>query len=119
MTLNSNTTTATTAAQWNWKHHALTVPLEAFVSLLLDNMPLLHLSSLWQKLPEHFCVDQHQLGYLAAKRNQCLGIANAVFRGCNRNHMHNQHTCVAHCIYFGQTVTSLKLDCIYGPIDKS
>ncbi len=28
---NSNTTTATTAAQWDWKRHALTVPLEAFV----------------------------------------------------------------------------------------
>ncbi|WP_337911653.1 hypothetical protein, partial [Vibrio cholerae] len=31
--LNSNTTTATTAAQWDWKRHALTVPLEAFVKL--------------------------------------------------------------------------------------
>ncbi len=31
--LNSNTTTVTTAAQWDWKRHALTVPLEAFVSL--------------------------------------------------------------------------------------
>ncbi|AKB03794.1 hypothetical protein VAA049_2495 [Vibrio cholerae] len=31
-TLNSNTTTVTTAAQWDWKRHALTVPLEAFVS---------------------------------------------------------------------------------------
>ncbi|AXM49512.1 DUF1196 domain-containing protein [Vibrio anguillarum] len=31
MTLNSNTTTATTAAQWDWKLRALTVPLEAFV----------------------------------------------------------------------------------------
>ncbi|EKK92079.1 hypothetical protein VCHC1A2_3650 [Vibrio cholerae HC-1A2] len=29
--LNSNTTTATTAAQWDWKRRALTVPLEAFV----------------------------------------------------------------------------------------
>ncbi|MDV2319408.1 hypothetical protein, partial [Vibrio cholerae] len=29
--LNSNTTTETTAAQWDWKRHALTVPLEAFV----------------------------------------------------------------------------------------
>ncbi|WP_240507250.1 hypothetical protein, partial [Vibrio cholerae] len=33
MPLNSNTRTATTAAQWDWKRHALTVPLEAFVSL--------------------------------------------------------------------------------------
>ncbi|EGR4455570.1 hypothetical protein DDN31_17520 [Vibrio cholerae] len=29
--LNSNTTTVTTAAQWDWKRRALTVPLEAFV----------------------------------------------------------------------------------------
>ncbi|HFG2018768.1 TPA: hypothetical protein ACGF6W_003706, partial [Vibrio cholerae] len=34
ITLNSNTTTATTAAQWDWKRHALTVPLEAFVSFV-------------------------------------------------------------------------------------
>ncbi|HHY0337408.1 TPA: hypothetical protein ACVU1I_003711, partial [Vibrio cholerae] len=33
-TLNSNTTTITTAAQWDWKRHALTVPLEAFVSFV-------------------------------------------------------------------------------------
>ncbi|HFG1789640.1 TPA: hypothetical protein ACGF4R_003671, partial [Vibrio cholerae] len=32
--LNSNTTTATTAAHWDWKRHALTVPLEAFVSFV-------------------------------------------------------------------------------------
>ncbi|OXX33223.1 hypothetical protein B9J90_15345 [Vibrio sp. V09_P4A23P171] len=31
ITLNSNTTTVTTAAQWDWKRRALTVPLEAFV----------------------------------------------------------------------------------------
>ncbi|EGR4485633.1 DUF1196 domain-containing protein [Vibrio cholerae] len=31
MTLNSNTTTETTAAHWDWKRRALTVPLEAFV----------------------------------------------------------------------------------------
>ncbi|WP_368406563.1 hypothetical protein, partial [Vibrio cholerae] len=30
--LNLNTATATAAAQWDWKRHALTVPLEAFVS---------------------------------------------------------------------------------------
>ncbi|HGS4834072.1 TPA: hypothetical protein ACMDPX_003539, partial [Vibrio cholerae] len=35
ISLNSNTTTATTTAQWDWKRHALTVPLEAFVSILL------------------------------------------------------------------------------------
>ncbi len=32
--LNSITTTVTTAAQWDWKRHALTVPLEAFVSFV-------------------------------------------------------------------------------------
>ncbi|EGQ8476340.1 DUF1196 domain-containing protein [Vibrio cholerae] len=32
---NSNTTTVTTAAQWDWKRHALTVPLEAFVMCVL------------------------------------------------------------------------------------
>ncbi|NOE76631.1 DUF1196 domain-containing protein [Vibrio cholerae] len=31
ITLNPNTTTATTAAHWDWKRRALTVPLEAFV----------------------------------------------------------------------------------------
>ncbi|WP_309368417.1 hypothetical protein, partial [Vibrio cholerae] len=35
ISLNSNTTTATTAAQWDWKRYALTVPLEAFVRYLL------------------------------------------------------------------------------------
>ncbi|TQQ01851.1 hypothetical protein FLL71_20100 [Vibrio cholerae] len=29
--LNSNTTTVTAAAHWDWKRRALTVPLEAFV----------------------------------------------------------------------------------------
>ncbi|EOW9280447.1 hypothetical protein ACK8QL_18750, partial [Vibrio cholerae] len=33
-TQNSNTTTETTAAQWDWKRYALTVPLEAFVSFV-------------------------------------------------------------------------------------
>ncbi|WP_233419492.1 hypothetical protein, partial [Vibrio cholerae] len=39
--LNSNTTTATTAAQWDWKRHALTVPFEAFVRHFLfpENHP--------------------------------------------------------------------------------
>ncbi|HFG1992756.1 TPA: hypothetical protein ACGF6V_003652, partial [Vibrio cholerae] len=32
--LNPNTTTATIAAQWDWKRRALTVPLEAFVSFV-------------------------------------------------------------------------------------
>ncbi|HFN7898073.1 TPA: hypothetical protein ACHG4U_003669, partial [Vibrio cholerae] len=34
LTQNSNTTTATTSAHWDWKRHALTVPLEAFVSFV-------------------------------------------------------------------------------------
>ncbi|WP_316245265.1 hypothetical protein, partial [Vibrio cholerae] len=36
ITLNSNKTTVTTAAQWDWKRHALTVPLEAFVKWRLS-----------------------------------------------------------------------------------
>ncbi|TQO96414.1 DUF1196 domain-containing protein, partial [Vibrio cholerae] len=35
ITLNSITTTVTTAAQWDWKRYALTVPLEAFVMCVL------------------------------------------------------------------------------------
>ncbi|RNE63541.1 hypothetical protein EEJ34_13705 [Vibrio cholerae] len=35
ITLSPNITTVTTAAQWDWKRHALTVPLEAFVKLQL------------------------------------------------------------------------------------
>ncbi|HFG2122003.1 TPA: hypothetical protein ACGF9M_003826, partial [Vibrio cholerae] len=31
---NPNTTTETTAAHWDWKRYALTVPLEAFVSFV-------------------------------------------------------------------------------------
>ncbi|HHS3346867.1 TPA: hypothetical protein ACTGGT_003665, partial [Vibrio cholerae] len=34
ITLNSNTTTETTAAHWNWKRRALKVPLEVFVSFV-------------------------------------------------------------------------------------
>ncbi|WP_222860526.1 hypothetical protein, partial [Vibrio mimicus] len=37
ITQNSNTATVTTAAQWDWKRHALTVPLEAFVMLKLQH----------------------------------------------------------------------------------
>ncbi|TXX76465.1 DUF1196 domain-containing protein [Vibrio cholerae] len=35
ITPNSITTTITTAAHWDWKRHALTVPLEAFVMCVL------------------------------------------------------------------------------------
>ncbi|MBH9742594.1 hypothetical protein CJ419_23585 [Vibrio navarrensis] len=46
ITLNSNTTTATTAAHWDWKRHALTVPLEAFVRhrmpALAPTFPIFH-----------------------------------------------------------------------------
>ncbi|EGR4344356.1 hypothetical protein DDN83_18300 [Vibrio cholerae] len=37
ITLNSTTTTVTTAAHWDWKRRALTVPLEAFVMLKLQH----------------------------------------------------------------------------------
>ncbi|KFE29351.1 hypothetical protein DN31_3944 [Vibrio mimicus] len=36
ITLNSNTTAETTEAHWDWKRHALTVPLEAFVIGILS-----------------------------------------------------------------------------------
>ncbi|EGR2040934.1 hypothetical protein D0B83_18285 [Vibrio cholerae] len=36
ITLNSNTTTVTTTAHWDWKRRALTVPLEAFVMFGAD-----------------------------------------------------------------------------------
>ncbi|RBM62047.1 hypothetical protein DLR71_11370 [Vibrio paracholerae] len=42
ITLNSNATTVTTAAQWDWKRHALTVPLEAFVMFLATMYDLSH-----------------------------------------------------------------------------
>ncbi|RBM32807.1 hypothetical protein DLR63_19310 [Vibrio tarriae] len=35
MTPNSNITTIATAAHWDWKRRALTVPLEAFVMCVL------------------------------------------------------------------------------------
>ncbi|RNE80280.1 hypothetical protein EEJ35_15855 [Vibrio cholerae] len=38
--LNSIATTVTTAAQWDWKRHALTVPLEAFVSFIAHCLPM-------------------------------------------------------------------------------
>ncbi|GHX96307.1 Hypothetical protein VCSRO67_3465 [Vibrio cholerae] len=38
LTQNSNTTTVITAAQWDWKRHALTVPLEAFVMCVVDSI---------------------------------------------------------------------------------
>ncbi|EGR0319852.1 hypothetical protein FK208_17730, partial [Vibrio cholerae] len=53
--LNSNTTTATTAAHWDWKRRALTVPLEAFVSFVAYcfTMALTHL------LERHFTQKHH------------------------------------------------------------
>ncbi len=35
ITQDSNTTTVTTTAHWDWKRRALTVPLEAFVMQLV------------------------------------------------------------------------------------
>ncbi|HGF7156080.1 TPA: hypothetical protein AB5C39_004278, partial [Vibrio mimicus] len=56
ITLNSNTKTVTTAAQWDWKRQALTVPLEALVMLKLQHFTLnqttvLFKSELTQILP--------------------------------------------------------------------
>ncbi|EGR1129928.1 hypothetical protein EDL57_18245, partial [Vibrio cholerae] len=38
---NSDTTAVTTAAQWDWKRRALTVPLEAFVSFVAHCLPMI------------------------------------------------------------------------------
>ncbi|HFG1897100.1 TPA: hypothetical protein ACGF3X_003552, partial [Vibrio cholerae] len=48
---NSITTTETTAAHWDWKRHALTVPLEAFVSFVAHCLPMTCLAHL---LESHF-----------------------------------------------------------------
>ncbi|MEW4466083.1 hypothetical protein, partial [Vibrio cholerae] len=56
ITLNSNTTTEATAAQWDWKHHALTVPLEAFVSFVAYCLPMTFLTHL---LESHFMQMHH------------------------------------------------------------
>ncbi len=47
ITPNSHTTTITTAAQWDWKRHALTVPLEAFVSFVACCLTM---------ISKHFCL---------------------------------------------------------------
>ncbi|EOW0283793.1 hypothetical protein ACN378_003667, partial [Vibrio cholerae] len=49
--LNPNTTTVTTAAQWDWKRHALTVPLEAFVSFVANCLTMTFLTHLFE---DHF-----------------------------------------------------------------
>ncbi|EJL6670173.1 hypothetical protein NMS33_003551, partial [Vibrio cholerae] len=43
---NSNTTTETTAAQWDWKRRALTVSLEAFVSFVAHCLKMTFLTHL-------------------------------------------------------------------------
>ncbi|TXY46154.1 DUF1196 domain-containing protein [Vibrio mimicus] len=40
LTPNSNATAVTTSAQWDWKRHALTVPLEAFVMCVFLMPPI-------------------------------------------------------------------------------
>ncbi|MDV2322951.1 hypothetical protein Q5N31_18260, partial [Vibrio cholerae] len=49
--LNSNTTTATTTAHWDWKRRALTVPLEAFVSFVAHCLTMTFLTHLFE---DHF-----------------------------------------------------------------
>uniref|UniRef100_UPI001C72964C hypothetical protein n=3 Tax=Vibrio cholerae TaxID=666 RepID=UPI001C72964C len=56
ITPNSNTTTATTAAQWDWKRRALTVPLEAFVSFVAHCLTMTFLTHLFE---DHF-TQMHQ-----------------------------------------------------------
>ncbi len=48
ITLNSITTTETTAAQWDWKRYALTVPLEAFVSFVAHCLTMTFLTYLFE-----------------------------------------------------------------------
>ncbi|HGS4506937.1 TPA: hypothetical protein ACMDNZ_003593, partial [Vibrio cholerae] len=48
---NSITTTETTAAQWDWKRYALTVPLEAFVSFVAHCLTMTFLTHLFE---DHF-----------------------------------------------------------------
>ncbi|EQB9045384.1 hypothetical protein ACYVOZ_003420, partial [Vibrio cholerae] len=45
---NSNTTTVTPAAHWDWKRHALTVPLEAFVSFVAHCLKMTFLTHLFE-----------------------------------------------------------------------
>ncbi|ENU9819638.1 hypothetical protein ACSL9H_003633, partial [Vibrio cholerae] len=52
---NPNTTTETTAAQWDWKRHALTVPLEAFVSFVAHCLPM----TLKHLFESHFTQKHH------------------------------------------------------------
>ncbi|MEH0370025.1 hypothetical protein [Vibrio mimicus] len=54
--LNSITTAETTAAQWDWKRHALAVPLEAFVSFVAHCLTMTFLTHLFEK---HF-TQMHQ-----------------------------------------------------------
>ncbi len=56
ITLNLNATTATTAAHWDWKRHALTVPLEAFVSFVAYCLTMTFLTHLFEN---HF-TQMHQ-----------------------------------------------------------
>ncbi|HFG1845332.1 TPA: hypothetical protein ACGF3Z_003586, partial [Vibrio cholerae] len=56
ITLNSNTTTETTAAHWDWKRRALTVPLEAFVSFVAHCLPMTFKTHL---LKMHFTQKHH------------------------------------------------------------
>ncbi|HGF7231763.1 TPA: hypothetical protein AB5E19_003439, partial [Vibrio cholerae] len=51
ITLNSNTTTVTTSAQWDWKRCALTVPLEAFVSFVAHCLKMTFSTHLFE---DHF-----------------------------------------------------------------
>ncbi|EOX4240935.1 TPA: hypothetical protein AB5B32_003679, partial [Vibrio cholerae] len=56
ITPNSITTTVTTAAHWDWKRHALTVPLEAFVSFVAHCLAMIFQTNL---LESHF-TQKHQ-----------------------------------------------------------
>ncbi|EPH6332581.1 hypothetical protein ACS0KE_003596, partial [Vibrio cholerae] len=64
---NSNTTTVTTAAHWDWKRHALTVPLEAFVMcvLLMPTLP-------FKGVAKGIYVKQHSIKAIIYTRLRCF-----------------------------------------------
>ncbi|HGE6097182.1 TPA: hypothetical protein ACGG75_003566, partial [Vibrio cholerae] len=62
-----NTTTATTAAQWDWKRYALTVPLEAFVMcvFLIPTLP-------FKELAKGIYAKQHSIKTIIYTRLRCF-----------------------------------------------
>ncbi|EGR2123896.1 hypothetical protein D0B97_18570, partial [Vibrio cholerae] len=64
-TQNSNTTTATTAAHWDWKRHALAVPLRRLLGDFADELSLVEI-----------------IGYVIGLHIQCVAIFFIRIFGC-------------------------------------